>query len=221
MKDEIKEILGEIYNIQLGYMKPVYKRDYSNKDYVIESYENLVFRMKNCITNLQKELEVSQTNEEIYRLEMLDITKCLGLDEDTIFDEVKEHATNLQKENEHLKYHLNDVVFDDFNDNVELAARLLRKLGYIDFDEERKVYVNKHNNQPLMETERREKVFWLKDDELDDYTKQVEENYKDYKSRCEKAKNKINSMFINGDENILIDDLIELDDILEGGEQNE
>lgn len=56
-----------------------------------------------CITNLQEKLKVSQTNEETYRLEMQDITKILRLDEHTIFDEVKEYATNLQEENEKLK----------------------------------------------------------------------------------------------------------------------
>ncbi|MBO4738701.1 MAG: hypothetical protein J5606_03980, partial [Bacteroidales bacterium] len=44
---------------------------------------------------LKKELEVSRNNEETYRLEMLDITKKLGLNEETMFDEVKDKAERL------------------------------------------------------------------------------------------------------------------------------
>lgn len=58
---------------------------------------NRMKQLLDLITNLQEKLKVSQTNEETYRLEMQDITKCLGLKEDTIFDEVKEYATNLQE----------------------------------------------------------------------------------------------------------------------------
>lgn len=56
---------------------------------------------KNVFDNLQeierlnKELEVAKTNEETYRLEMLDITKRLGLDELTLFDDVKDKAERL------------------------------------------------------------------------------------------------------------------------------
>ena len=99
MKDEIKEIieyiqkytdeyettnLTEIRALQIGYVDTVLLLDY--------------------ITNLQEELDISQTNEETYRLEMLDITKILGLDEHTTFDEVKEYATNLQEENKYSDY---------------------------------------------------------------------------------------------------------------------
>ena len=55
------------------------------------------------ITNLQQEnkqlkeqLLVAQTNEETFRLEMKDITKTLGLDENTIFDDVKVYARSLK-----------------------------------------------------------------------------------------------------------------------------
>lgn len=78
-----------------------------NNEEIKENLSEMLFnrdeRLLDVITNLQEKLEVSKTNEETYRLEMLDITKCLGLDENTIFDEVKEKATNLQEENERLK----------------------------------------------------------------------------------------------------------------------
>lgn len=83
MKDEIKKI----FDTKLYF-------DLNDEDYT---------KIQDYITNLQEKLKVSQTNEETYRLEMQDITKILGLDEHTTFDEVKEYATNLQEENENLK----------------------------------------------------------------------------------------------------------------------
>jgi len=80
----------------------------------------------------------------------------------------------LEKENEILKHRLNDIIFDDANDDVELGARYLRKIGYIGFDEERKVYLNKHNKEPFWQNDEREKNYYIKDEELDDYTKQLE-----------------------------------------------
>ena len=38
----------------------------------------------------------------------------------------------------------------------------------------------------------------------------------DYKSRLEKASNKVDSMFVNGEENKILDDLLELDKIVKG-----
>ena len=35
----------------------------------------------------------------------------------------------LEQENRILKHRLNDIVFDDANDDVELGARFLRKIG--------------------------------------------------------------------------------------------
>ncbi len=157
MKDEVKEILGEIYNIQLGYMKPVYKRDYSNKDYVIESYENLVFRMKNCITNLQEENNIAQKDIEALKDNYNDLVKKGG-----------NKISNLQEEYEKEQY---------------LVDKLTRQL-----------------NDEYKNTE-----YQCKQKEV-------------YKSRCEKAINKLQTMFDNGNEQTILNDLLELDDILEGGE---
>lgn len=55
------------------------------------------YKLKEEIERLNKELEIAKGNEETYRLEMLDITKRLGLEEDTIFDEVKDKAEKLQQ----------------------------------------------------------------------------------------------------------------------------
>lgn len=45
---------------------------------------------------LKEQLLVAQTNEETFRLEMVDITKILGLDEHTIFDDVKAYIKILK-----------------------------------------------------------------------------------------------------------------------------
>ena len=45
---------------------------------------------------LKEQLLVAKTNEETFRLEMEDITKTLGLDEDTLFDDVKAYARSLK-----------------------------------------------------------------------------------------------------------------------------
>lgn len=45
---------------------------------------------------LKEQLLVTQTNEETFRLEMEDITQTLGLDEDTIFDDVKAFVRSLE-----------------------------------------------------------------------------------------------------------------------------
>lgn len=45
------------------------------------------------------------------------------------------------------------------------------------------------------------------------------DEYVDYKSRLEKASNKLDSMFTNGEENKILDDLLELDKIVKGDKQ--
>lgn len=60
---------------------------------------------------LREQLLVTQTNEETFRLEMEDITKILGLDEDTIFDDVKVYAKNLKDNWNKLK----EQVINRFN----------------------------------------------------------------------------------------------------------
>ena len=101
------------------------------------------------ITNLQEQLEVSQTNEGTYRLEMLDITKILGLDEHTTFDEVKEYATNLQEENEGLHIRIKTIkrrrkeqtakirkyreeITNKQNSNKDYKARIDKAIEYIE-----------------------------------------------------------------------------------------
>lgn len=53
-------------------------------------------KLKEKNKKLKEQLLASQTNEETFRLEMEDITKILGLDEDTIFDDVKAYVRSLK-----------------------------------------------------------------------------------------------------------------------------
>ena len=83
----------------------------------------------------------------------------------------------LYKENEGLKKKLNWIAFGD---DPELALRYLRKIGYVDFDEKRQVYINKHNNEPFLLKDEQEKDYYIKDEELNDYTKQLENQQKEF-----------------------------------------
>ena len=72
-----------------------------------EDIVKLVGNYDKKFNELEKELEVAKCNEEAYRLEMLDITKRLGLDEETLFDDVKDKAERLNN------------IINKFNDFIE------------------------------------------------------------------------------------------------------
>lgn len=78
-----------------------------------------------------------------------------------------------------LQRKLNDVVFSEDNYDVELAARYLRKIGYVGFNEDSKTYINLHNDEPFWDEDEREKDYYIKDEELDEYTKQLEYKLKE------------------------------------------
>lgn len=86
----------------------------------------------------------------------------------------------LNKENQELKQKLNWIAFGD---DPELSLRYLRKIGYVDFDEERKVYINKHNNEPFLLKNEQEKDYYIKDEELNEYTTQLEYKVKELKKQ--------------------------------------
>lgn len=84
---------------------------------------------------------------------------------------LQQKVEQLEEENDKLKHKLNDIAFGD---DSELALRFLRKIDYVDFDEKRKVYINKHNNEPFLWKDEQEKDYYLKDEELNEYTQQLE-----------------------------------------------
>ena len=109
------------------------------KEVVLSEIENLQQENK----QLKEQLLVTKTNEETFRLEMKDITQTLGLDEDTIFDDVKTYARSL-KENKILRENAenNDKVADKVNWENQLLKKENKQLK----EEKRKVrdYINKH-----------------------------------------------------------------------------
>ena len=155
LKEEIKEILEELENM------------YEISE--LEEQVNNINKIRDYIINLQQEnkqlkeqLLITQTNEETFRLEMEDITRILGLDEDIIFDDVKTYARSL-KENKILRENAehNDKVVDKVNwenmllkkENQELKKQLEENKDKINWYENFEINKTidklriKHNNQ--------------------------------------------------------------------------
>lgn len=103
----------------------------------------------------------------------------------SLVNSCQEEIRQLKKQNDSLKQKLNWIAFGD---DSELALRYLRKIGYVDFDEERKVYINKHNNEPFLLKDEQEKDYYIKDNELNEYTEQLEYQIKELKKQVENYK---------------------------------
>lgn len=73
---------------------------------------------------LKEQLLVAQTNEETFRLEMEDITRALGITEDTLFDDVKAYARSLKDNWNKLKEWV-DKCYDYYtNEKDYIGGRL-------------------------------------------------------------------------------------------------
>ena len=155
LKEEIKEILEELENMyEISELEEQVNNINKIRDYII----NLQQKNK----QLKEQLLATQTNEETFRLEMEDITRILGLDEDTIFDDVKTYARSL-KENKILRENAehNDKVVDKVNwenmllkkENQELKKQLEENKDKINWYENFEINKTidklriKHNNQ--------------------------------------------------------------------------
>ena len=116
----------------------------------------------------------------------------------SLVNSCQEEIRQLKKQNDSLKQKLNWIAFGD---DSELALRYLREIGYVDFDEERKVYINKHNNEPFLLKDEQEKDYYIKDNELNEYTEQLEYQIKELKKQLEeyKATNKVLSQELTKD----------------------
>ena len=80
---------------------------------------------------LKEQLLVTQDNEETFRLEMEDITQTLGLDENTLFDDVKAYAGSLKDNWNKLKECLKDVMNScdaDDKDFVETILDIMQEI---------------------------------------------------------------------------------------------
>lgn len=98
----------------------------------------------------------------------------------SLVNSCQEEIRRLKKQNDSLKQKLNWIAFGD---EPELALRYLREIGYVDFDEERKVYINKHNNEPFFLKDEQEKYYYIKDNELNEYTEQLKYQIKELKKQ--------------------------------------
>lgn len=87
--------------------------DGNGKDMQIEVYEQLIEQLQQENKKLKEQLLVAHTNEETFRLEMEDITKALGLDKDTLFDDVKVYARSLKDNWYKLKEYLHNQIPTD------------------------------------------------------------------------------------------------------------
>ena len=112
----------------------------------------------------------------------------------SLVNSCQEEIRRLKKQNDSLKQKLNWIAFGD---DSELALRYLREIGYVDFDEERKVYINKHNNEPFLLKDEQEKDYYIKDNELNEYTEQLYYQIKELKRQLEEYKEQVSKGLYN------------------------
>lgn len=148
-------MIGEIEEIK------IYVNDETYAKYK-KTLEDEIDELQQENKELKEQLLVTKTNEETFRLEMEDITRILGLDEDTIFDDVKTYARSL-KENKILRENAehNGKVVDKVNwenmllkkENQELKKQLEENKDKINWYENFEINKAidklriKHNNQ--------------------------------------------------------------------------
>lgn len=112
--NEEKDFFKTCFNIVAG-LEVKNKIQAIAKEVVLSEIGNL--QQEN--QQLKEQLLVTQGNEETFRLEMEDITKTLGLDEDTLFDDVKAYAGSLKDNWNKLKeYVTNEPILDFYNDKL-------------------------------------------------------------------------------------------------------
>ena len=80
----------------------------------MEKIKNKFDELRNENKQLKEQLLVAQTNEETFRLEMEDITETLGLDENTLFDDVKVYARSLKENWDKLKEYIRKTKLNEF-----------------------------------------------------------------------------------------------------------
>lgn len=76
--------------------------------------KNKFDELRNENKQLKEQLLVAQTNKETFRLEMEDITETLGLDENTLFDDVKVYARSLKENWDKLKEYIRKTKLNEF-----------------------------------------------------------------------------------------------------------
>ena len=114
-------MIGEIEGIK------IYVNDETYAKYK-KTLEDEIDELQQENKQLKEQLLVAQTNEETFRLEMEDITKILGLDENTLFDDVKAYVRSLKDNWNKLK----EDLINDINYWHEQEKEWI-KLGFIKF----------------------------------------------------------------------------------------
>lgn len=80
----------------------------------IVEHNRIIGKKNKEIHQLREQLLAAQTNEETFRLEMEDITRALGLDEDTLFDDAKAYARSLKDNWNKLKEYIKETKLKEF-----------------------------------------------------------------------------------------------------------
>lgn len=94
------------------------------QDEKIHDLELMIGKLQQENKQLKEQLLVAQTNEETFRREMEDITQTLGLDEDTLFDDVKAYSRSLKDNWNKLKEWV-DKCYDYYtNEKDYIGGRL-------------------------------------------------------------------------------------------------
>ena len=118
----------------------ILRENAENNDKVVDNvnWENMLLKKEN--KQLKEQLLVTQTNEETFRLEMEDITQTLGLDEDTLFDDVKAYVRNLKdnwnKLREYLIKEQARIVIENTDEDEFVYTDLLNKMQKIEGSDE-------------------------------------------------------------------------------------
>lgn len=111
MKEEIKHFKSLLRQGSLRHMNILLDDNFQKELLtIIKNYEKLQHENK----QLKEQLLVTQTNEETFRLEMKDITQTLGLDEDTLFDDVKVYVRSLKDNWNELKEYIDKTKIKEF-----------------------------------------------------------------------------------------------------------
>ena len=105
------------YDVEDNHYRTYPDGDIASIDQMRELIENKnvsIVKLQQENKQLKEQLSVAQTNEETFRLEMEDITKTLGLDENTLFDDVKIYARSLKDNWNKLKEYISkNIIYDD------------------------------------------------------------------------------------------------------------
>lgn len=106
---DMYEKLASEYNYETREDTKVFDINSNNGKLMYATVNEIVSPILKENKQLKEQLLVTQTNEETFKLEMEDITRALGLAEDTLFDDVKAYARSLKDNWNKLKEYINEA----------------------------------------------------------------------------------------------------------------